>query len=193
MDTLRSRTIKLAHQNPSLRPLLLPILKEAASVEAKCPECKEWHPAVKKGDGATLRVHDGPGGLRCSGSKETVTSEKSIRAQQKEAAKAPERTEEDETEQKVKKAVLDVIRRLGVGDVQDPVFNGKKVEGFYVRKGLPKDGDLPGPEYDKRQEVDLKKAKDALEKGLSSVSSAIKKWDVKGEKKGGVTVTVTLK
>lgn len=31
--TLRSRTIKLAHDNPELRPLLLPLLKEAAKTQ----------------------------------------------------------------------------------------------------------------------------------------------------------------
>lgn len=34
-DSLRSKVIRLAHQNPELRPHLLPLLKEAAKAPAK--------------------------------------------------------------------------------------------------------------------------------------------------------------
>lgn len=53
-DDLRSKVIRLAHENPALRPHLLPLLKEAALRAGQPVRSDEDFDALKAGDRVTI-------------------------------------------------------------------------------------------------------------------------------------------
>lgn len=77
MNTLRARTIRLAHQNPDLRPILLPLLKTA--MEHATPEAREKY--LKEHPNADPKNHAVKGKSEGGGKSEAPAKEKPAHVQ----------------------------------------------------------------------------------------------------------------